>query len=392
MQEVGFSEIELGLILSAFAWGYAAFQFPGGIFGDIAGSRKALAVCAILWGVLTVLTGLVPGRQFASVSSILVILIVLRFLVGVAHAPLFPVVGRVIADWFPISGWGFPNGLTTTGLTLGAAATGPLIVWLMRTFGWRQTFFITAPLAFLVAAAWWFFVRDFPGEHKRVNDQERDLIDANRSPAVKIVEKGIWKLTLKNREILLLTISYFCMNYMFYLFFSWLFFYLVHVRNFAEEQAGVLNSMPWIGGAIGGALGGFLCDRCARRYGPRLGYRIIPIPALLLAAALLFAGAVTKNPYVAVMLFSVAFGLTQITDSGYWAAMTSVSGRHAAAAGGVLNTGGNVVGGIGAILVPLTAKYFGWTAAVCTGSVFALIGGVLWLFIRADVPMQTIKS
>src|SRR3990172_7967470 len=120
MQEIGFSEIELGMVFSAFAWGYALFQFPGGIFGDIAGSRKALAMAAILWAILTILTGMIPGRSYASVTVILATLIVLRFLVGLTHAPLFPVVGRTIADWFPVSGWGFPNGLTSAGLNIGA--------------------------------------------------------------------------------------------------------------------------------------------------------------------------------------------------------------------------------------------------------------------------------
>jgi len=58
----------------------------------------------------------------------------------------------------------------------------------------------------------------------------------------------------------------------------------------------------------------------------------------------------------------------------------------------VLNTGGNIVGFVGGMLVPLTAKYFGWVAAVSMGSVFALIAAVLWFFIRGDRPMLEPKS
>jgi hypothetical protein len=53
-----------------------------------------------------------------------------------------------------------------------------------------------------------------------------------------------------------------------------------------------------------------------------------------------------------------------------------------------MNTGGNAVGGIGALLVPITAEAFGWVPALATGSVFALIGVGLWLFVRADKPMD----
>lgn len=49
-----------------------------------------------------------------------------------------------------------------------------------------------------------------------------------------------------------------------------------------------------------------------------------------------------------------------------------------------MNTGGNVVGGIGALLVPFTAQTVGWTAALATASLFAFAGAVLWVRIRAD--------
>ncbi len=52
-----------------------------------------------------------------------------------------------------------------------------------------------------------------------------------------------------------------------------------------------------------------------------------------------------------------------------------------------MNTGGNVVGFVGGMLVPFTALHFGWVTAVATGSIFALIGALLWLFVRADRPM-----
>lgn len=44
-------------------------------------------------------------------------------------------------------------------------------------------------------------------------------------------------------------------------------------------------------------------------------------------------------------------------------------------------------GGIGALLVPVTAEAFGWVPALATGSVFAIIGVGLWFFVRADKPI-----
>src|SRR6266850_5918132 len=58
--DLGLSHVQLGVVLAGFAWGYAIFQFPGGVFGDRIGGRRALALIAVAWGVLNLLTGLVP--------------------------------------------------------------------------------------------------------------------------------------------------------------------------------------------------------------------------------------------------------------------------------------------------------------------------------------------
>ena len=389
MAELGLSKIQLGMVLSAFAWGYAIFQFPGGIFGDIVGSRRALSVITVLWGILTLATGLVPGTALASTSFILASLIGLRFLIGVAQAPLFPVFGGgTIGRWFPVSGWALPNGLASTGLTLGAAVTAPLVAWLMEKLGWRESFLITAPLAFLIAGAWWWYGRDDPADHPGVGKHELDLINAGRPSLDTVVDdKAAWKRVLKNREILLLAASYFCMNYVFFIFFNWFFIYLVDVRQFEIMKGGFFAAAPWLVGALAATVGGLWCDRLCKRLGPRWGCRIPGIVGLSLVAGLLLFGATAKNPYVAVALLSLSFGCTQLTEGAYWAASISVAGKHASAAAGVLNTGGNVVGGIGALLVPITAEAFGWVPALATGSVFAILGVGLWLLIRADHPM-----
>ncbi|MCP4037382.1 MAG: MFS transporter, partial [bacterium] len=70
----------------------------------------------------------------------------LRFLMGVAQAPFFPVTaGGTVSHWFPFAGWALPNGLMSTGLTLGAAATAPIVAWLTQAFGWRFSFLLLAP-------------------------------------------------------------------------------------------------------------------------------------------------------------------------------------------------------------------------------------------------------
>jgi len=377
MHDLGMNEVQLGLVFSSFAAGYAIFQFPGGIFGDKYGPRFTITLIAIAWCVLTVITALIPGTDVLSIMAIVVALMVTRFLVGMVQAPFFPVtIGGSIVSWFPVRQWGLANGLTSTGLTLGAAATAPLIVWLMSAYGWRSALLITAPAGLLVAVLFHWYVRDDPGAHPKITDEELSLIASDRPPGGDVPGRGAC------------TISYFCMNYVFYLFFSWFFFYLVDVKGVSTTDAGMLTAAQWVLGAIGATAGGLICDFLVRRVGLRRGPRWLVMTALIMSATFLYVGAMAEDPLVSVVLLCIAFGCTQLSEAPFWVATMAVSGRHAPIATGVLNTGGNLTGVLGGLLVPFVAGAFGWSVAMATGSIFAIVGAFLWLFIRADEPMS----
>jgi MFS transporter, ACS family, glucarate transporter len=386
MGDLGLTQVQLGVVLAAFAWSYAAFQFPGGVWNERVGARRALTIIALLWGVCNLLIGLVPARSLASPALIMGALIVLRALMGAAQAPLFPATGGAMTcDWFPVTGWAFPSGLSNAGLTLGAAATGPLIAWLMVTFSWRQSFVLTAPLAFVLAAVWWWYVRDRPGQHPHVSREELALIDRDRPASfMEPAPPGMWKRMLSDPQIALLSASYFCSNYVFYFFFNWLFIYLVENRGFKILESGYYASAPWISGAIGALVGGIVCDRMSVRLGKRRGHRWVAMAGLALAGALILAAAVASAPLVAVLLLSLCLGVQQMTEAVFWSAAISVSGKHSSSACGVMNTGGNIVGGVGALLVPLTVSALGWPAALASCAAFAGVGALLWCGIRAD--------
>jgi len=386
MQDLALSPVQFGAVLAAFAWGYAAFQFPAGIVGDRVGARRTLAVVAVAWGVLNCLVGLVPGPPIASPMLALAALILLRALMGVAQAPLYPVTGGAMTcEWFPVTGWAFPNGLTNAGLTLGSAATGPLIAWLMTRAGWRGSFLITAPLALLLALVWWIYTRDTPAEHPAVRQEELALIATGRSTAAAgRAPDGAWKAVIRDPQVLLLAASYFCSNYVFYFFFNWLFIYLVENRGLRALEGGLYAAVPWIAGAAGALAGGIASDRLSKAYGMRWGCRLPSMLGLGMAGIAILAAARAAGPVLAVILLAVCLGFQQMTEGAFWAATIAVSGRNASSACGVLNTGGNVVGGVGALLIPLTVHQLGWGAALASGSLFAFVGMLLWCWIRAD--------
>jgi ACS family glucarate transporter-like MFS transporter len=388
--DLGLSHVQLGVVLAAFAWGYAIFQFPGGLLGDVIGARRALTILAALWGVLNLLVAFVPGTAAGSATAVVLVLMTLRFLMGAAQAPLFPIIGGgTTCHWFPVSGWAFPNSLQNFGATFGAAAAGPLIAWLMERFGWRASFLLTAPAAVLCAGLWWWYVRDRPSEHIEVNEEERRLIEAGRTAEeLAPVEPGAWRAVIRNRQVQLLTTGYFCVNYLFYFFFNWLFVYLIENRGFKLLEGGWYASIPWMAGAVGAVYGGWLCDRLWKRLGARRSCRYLGAAGVGTAAVLLLAAGWAPHPLAAVVLLSLCLAAEQFTDAIYWAAAIAVAGRGASAACGLMNTGGNLSGGVVALAVPLVVDRFGWPAALATGSAFALVAAALWLVTSADVMME----
>ena len=267
-------------------------------------------------------------------------------------------------------------------------ATSPLVAWLAITYGWRASLYMTVPFTFAIAAVWWWYARDDPAEHGGVNDAELRLVQAGKDTREEEGGKRVWLEVLANREVLLLTASYFCANYAFYFFFSWFFIYLVEDRGFTALGGGFAASVPWLVAALLAALGGAICDWACKRWGPRWGCRGPSAAALVLAAIALLVGAVVDDAYVALALLSLALGFEQFTEGAYWSGMTFVAGRHTATATGILNTGGNVVGVLSTQMFVLLEDRFGATVAVASGAVFALLGAVLWLLIRVDHPLQ----
>ncbi len=355
-QEFGFSSAELGWILGSFNLSYALLQIPGGLFGQLLGPRRALTIIAVSWGVLTFLTGFAPALMAASAAGAMVSLIVVRFLLGAANAPMYPIAAGAFANWFPAGSWAFPNAALSVGLTLGQAAIGPLVTMLIVRYGWRESFYVLAPLGLLGGAWWYWYGRDTPAEHRAMTREELELITRDHASAsVQTGRRGDWARVLLQRDVLLLSASYFCMNYVFYMFAQWLFTYLVEERKFSLLEGGLLYALPFATGAALAAAGGLTCDALCRRIGPRWGCRLPAMTGLVLVAVFLLAGAYAVDPYAAVVdavsllrVHAVHRGLVLVGDDLRGRTLYRDGDRcaqHGWQRGGVSRTGRRTAGG-----------------------------------------------
>ena len=237
----------------------------------------------------------------------------------------------------------------------------------------------------VLAARWWWYVRDRPREHRSLVAAELAEIEpeprATTGPRVSWAEVG---RMLSDRNVLLLSLGYLLMNYVFYFFNQWSFLYLVEERHLTLLASGWLASIPLLVGAACATIGGLMCGAACARLGARWGFRIIPLIVLPLSAALLLVAARVEDPYVAVAALAGCFGCVQMTEASFWGATFWAARERASAATGVLNMGGNLGGIIGTPIVAHLAQAQNWPGALATGVAFALASAALWLFIDVE--------
>jgi len=372
MDDIGITQIELGWLLSSFLWGYTLFQFPGGLLSEKIGPKSTLVFCTLGCTLITIISGLIVMGGF-SVALMIPLLFICRFLLGAFQGPLFPAMaGGVIARWFPSGSWALPNGMTSTALALGSASTPPIIVLLAESFGWQSTFFMISILGLIGSIIWWKYSKNWPREHPDINQKELDLIGESEFNNNEMSWSMV-KEVLADKNVLFAALGYMSMNYVFFIFYSWIFIYFVNIRGFSVLEGGFLASLPFLMGAIGATLGGYLCDRLQKSYGVIWGHRIPVIVGLVPSAGFLIFGSITENPYLAVLSLSLCYGFIELTEGPFWSAIGFVS-KEPQAAGGILNTGGNLGGVLATPLIPILANQFGWVIALNSGVFFALLG------------------
>ncbi|RPJ64580.1 MAG: MFS transporter [Acidobacteria bacterium] len=383
------SQVQLGQIFSAFLIGYAVFQVPAGALGDRFGARLVLTVAAAVWGLTTVMTGALPGIVTGAAGTLTVLMIV-RFLLGAAEAATYPVATSAVGVWMPASERVFANSLVIAGMALGSAVMPPVISRVMVASGWRAAFYATSILGFLIAGIWWWYARDDPARHPAVKEHERQLIAAGRPPAAAGSRSVLHWPLLRNRNIALISASYFLDSYVLATFVFWFYLYLVDERHFSMLNSGFFSSLPWIAALILVPASGRWCDRLSARRGRRVGRRVVAMTALAVSSALLLFGARTEDPILAIAALSLSVGFLMATEGPFWSSAIDIAGAHAGTAGGIMNTAGNLGGVAQASVVPFLVERFGWIPALATGSALALVSALLWLFIRVDESVPDI--
>ncbi|MEB2337650.1 MAG: MFS transporter [Nitrospirales bacterium] len=369
MPAYGLTDQDMGYVFSAFVFGYALCQIPGGWLGDRWGARLVLTAALLWWSLFTALTALAATLLLASLVGVVGALVVVRFFLGVGESVALPNFNRAVADWIPPSRRGLGIGIAIGGIGVGAAMTPPLASWVMVNYHWQTVFYLSALVGLVVAALWVLGSRDGAAGAEQKTVAARPVVP--------------WRQLFRSPVLRWLVLSYACLGYVAYIYMSWFYLYLVNVRGIDLLRGGWLAAAPFLAILVFCPPGGWTTDRLVSSVGLAKARRLVGMIGMVLAGAMIAFGAWAESHVVAIGCLSLGAGWLYFTVGAYWSVPTDLSKTHAGTLSGVMNMGANVGGAISPSLTPWLADHWGWTASLLVAALIALCGGVMWMKIDA---------
>jgi sugar phosphate permease len=377
-REFGFSTITMGWVLFCYSIAYAAFQIPGGWFGDKVGPRLAMTCVVIWWSVFTALTSLTWSAASMGVCL---------FLIGMGEAGAFPIANRALSRWMLPSERAVAQGATHAGSRLGSTLTPIMVVALvgLTALSWRLPFLLFALVGIAWALLWYRFYRNAPAEHRSVNVAELDRINRGLGTFAKGKRRVPWGQILSTPQMWVLGALYFCYAYDIGVFLSWFPKYLNAARGIDLKTMGFYASIPFLAGLLGDLTGGFVSDEILKRTGNlRFARRAVSVFGFWVSAAAVSMAAWVSDPLVSIAWFSLALFALELTVGVSWAVTLDVGGEFAGSVSAVMNTLGNIGAATAVAVTARLATDYGWGSAFAVIAGLAVLAGLLMLAVKPD--------
>ena len=380
-QDFHLSQIQLGWVFSIFTLGYALFQAPTGRLADRFGPRKILLLATVWWAFFLGLTAMAPFGIAAS----LVVLLALRFGLGMGVASIYPSANRVVAGWIPSAERGAATGWIFAGVGAGAGVAPPLISYLLLHGGWRWSMWVCAAIGLAAGLVWYLISRDLPELHAWMTPQEAEHIRTGLPRVPPSAPKAVpWKTIMTSKEVLLISLSYFAFSYAANIFFTWFFPYLKTVRHLDLKSSAFFGMLPFLAMAICSPLGGSVSDFLTKRYGKRIGRCGVAVVCMGLSALFIALGTLVPEARLASIVLAAGAGALYFAQSCFWSVTADIAGPSAGTVSGFMNMLGQFGGVVAPSLTPLMAMHFGWPAAFLVASGLGVMGSLVWLAVDPD--------
>lgn len=283
-QTLHITEGQSALLAALFFLGYFAFQLPGMLVARKLSATRLVFIALVLWGTLAALTGVIRSFAWLAVD---------RLLLGVAESIIFPAMLLLLTHWFTRT----EHSRANTFLMLGnpvtvlwmSAATGFLIEY----FGWQWAFILEGIPAVLWAFVWISFVRDKPSQAPWMDPLKAAQLEAEiRTEQFALLPQSESAAPLRTflfrRDILQLSLQYFCWSLGVYGFVLWLPTIVHRGAALSMGRTGLLSAVPYIFAVLLMIVLGRASDRMLRRH--ELVWPFLLLAGVAMLGSFFFAG------------------------------------------------------------------------------------------------------
>lgn len=382
MDEFGISKVKMGAVYSTYLLVYTTLMIPGGWLIEKVGPRWALGLMGIGSAALATLTGF-PGWGLIPAAAALPAFLLIRGVLGAVTVPMHPGAARAVSLWLPPTGRAWGNGMVTGAALLGIAATYSLFGFLMDKLTWPGAFLAAGIATLTLSIVWLVTTTDHPAEPGGADHPTAAAPAKSPLGFTSVVD------LLRNRSLLLVSISYGAYSYFQYLFFYWVEHYFLEILAMSEEQSRFNSMIVMLAMAVGMIAGGYLSDKCQSLWGARRGRAAVAICGMTVSTLFAVVGVHLEQLNWVVACFALAMGTLGMCEGPFWTTAVELGGSRGGLAGAILNTGGNIGGTLAPFATPLFAHYFeSWQVGIEVACVICATGAVLWFWITPPEPLE----
>jgi len=336
MEEFKWDVATMGVVLSAFGWGYLLTQLGTGWLSDRWGGIRTLTAAMLGWSAATLLTAVprTPGGMAVA-----------RGIVGVCESAYGPAQATVITTYFPSHQIGRVLSVCVSATALGPLLAVPLATAILAAYGWRMVFICFGAMGFLWAGVILLCART-------LRDKEGGQSVA--SPSVPASQRIPFPTLIRWAPVWGLGLAYLPNTYTYYLVANWMPTYLAQARGFSVLESGLYTALPFLcafllEGSIGWIIHGLESLGWSRS---RARKSVLYVGSAGAGSLLLLAG-FTDSPIVAVGGLSLATGLVAGNIAALWIVATDVVPGQVGTVTGFMS----FVGSLGALLAPLVTGF-----------------------------------
>lgn len=295
--DLGISAAAYGLGAGLFFLTYSLSEVPSNLIMHRVGARFWIARIMATWGLISAAMAFVQGETS---------FYVLRLLLGIAEAGLFPGVMLYLTYWFDRQQRARATGYFLLGVCLANIIGGPLGAALMKMdgllgwHGWQWMFLLEGLPAVFFAWVVWRHLPDRPGKARWLSAEEAQSIEQRLA---REVDEGAGQGGHSFRQcftpqILLAIFVYFCHQITIYTVIFFLPSIIGKYGSLSIMSVGLLNSLPWIAAAVGAVALPRLANSARR------SRQLLVLGLLVMASGLLIAA--VSGPVFSLVGFCVA--------------------------------------------------------------------------------------